>query len=265
MDEGRALGIEIDYRLFDLDQIVGGTAALREVLDNAARAGYAGLNVTFPCKQQIIPLLDELSEDAQAIGAVNTVLFRSGKKIGHNTDWHGFYVGFREGLPNAPLGRVLQMGAGGAGSAVAYALLRAGVRQLEVCELNRTKAERLFSVMRPLFPERRIEFREGVGRSLAEFDGVVNATPVGMAKHPGTPISADLLRPDLWVAEIIYFPIETELLRSARNIGCRTIDGGGMVVSQAAEALRLFTGRSPDPQRMLQNFRAHYIGKLEGP
>ena len=92
--------------------------------------------------------------------------------------------------------------------------------------------------------------------ALANADGLINTTPIGMAKYPGMPLSASLLRPDLWVAEIIYFPIETELLRAARALGCRTLDGGGMAVFQAAEAFRLFTGIQPDAQRMLQHFAA---------
>jgi shikimate dehydrogenase len=265
MDEGRALGLDVHYELFDLDQIAGATAALPEVLNRAAETGYAGLNVTYPCKQQVIPLLDELSEDARALGAVNTVVFRDGRKIGHNTDWLGFYTSFRLALPDVRLDRVLQMGAGGAGSAVAYALLRAGVQRLEICDLDLTKAERLIRAMRSLFPDRRIEGRAALGRSLEGFDGLVNTTPVGMARHPGTPVPAGLLRSEMWVAEIIYFPIETELLRSARDRGCRTLDGGGMVVFQAAEALRLFTGHTPDAERMLQYFRAHYEGGAEEP
>ncbi len=90
--------------------------------------------------------------------------------------------------------------------------------------------------------------------ALTEADGLVNATPVGMAKIPGTPVPKTLLRPDLWVAEIIYYPLETELLRDARALGCRTLGGGGMAVFQAVEAFRLITGIAPDAERMLEHF-----------
>jgi shikimate dehydrogenase len=265
MDEGRALGLDVEYRLFDLDAIPGGPAALPGVLRQVEAAGYAGLNVTYPCKQLVIPLLDQLSADAEALGAVNTVVFRNGRRTGHNTDWLGFYTSFCLELPDVRLGRVLQMGAGGAGSAVAYALLRAGVQHLQICDLDASKAERVIGAMRSRFDGCRIEVRPALGHSLAEFDGLVNTTPLGMAKYPGTPVPVELLRSEMWVAEIVYFPIETELLRLARARGCRTLDGGGMVVFQAAEALRLFTGCAPDAQRMLQYFRAHYEDRPEEP
>jgi shikimate dehydrogenase len=107
--------------------------------------------------------------------------------------------------------------------------------------------------------------RFGAGRAVvvgdlaaevAAADGLVNCTPVGMAKLPGTPLPVALLRPALWVAEIVYFPLETELLRAARAIGCRTLDGGGMAVFQAVGAFRLFTGLEPDAARMQRHFAA---------
>jgi shikimate dehydrogenase len=89
---------------------------------------------------------------------------------------------------------------------------------------------------------------------VATADGIVNATPIGMANYPGTPVPAKLLRSGLWVADIVYFPLETELLRDARARGCRTMSGGGMAVFQAADAFRLFTGQEPDCERMLKHF-----------
>jgi shikimate dehydrogenase len=94
-----------------------------------------------------------------------------------------------------------------------------------------------------------------LSKAVAAADGIVNATPVGMAKYPGTPVPTEMLRPDLWVAEIVYFPLETELLRGARARGCRTMSGGGMAVFQAVEAFRLFTGCEPNAERMLHHFR----------
>ena len=100
--------------------------------------------------------------------------------------------------------------------------------------------------------------------AMASADGLINTTPVGMAKYPGLPLPADLLRPGLWVAEIVYFPLETELLRTARALGCRTLDGGGMAVFQAVMAFHLFTGIAPDPERMLRHF-AELGGSQPGP
>ncbi len=116
-------GLRSIYRLLDLERLGLNAGALPELLKAAEWMGFAGLNITHPCKQAVIPLLHELSEDARALGAVNTVVLRDGKRIGHNTDWWGFAEGFRRGLPDAKRDRVVQIGAGGAGSAVAHALL----------------------------------------------------------------------------------------------------------------------------------------------
>lgn len=124
--EGDAQGLRYLYRLIDLDQLHLDSNALPELLKAAEQMNFTGLNITYPCKQAILPLLDELSPEARGIGAVNTVVWREGKRIGHNTDCLGFAEGFRRGLPDAARQRVVQMGAGGAGAAVAHALLAEG-------------------------------------------------------------------------------------------------------------------------------------------
>jgi len=254
MTEAAKLGIDLQYDLFDLDQL-GGAAAFATVLADAQRRGYAGVNVTFPCKQVALGQVDVASKEAQALGAINTITFRDGKRYGHNTDWYGFANSLTRGLPGAATGRILQLGAGGAGSAVAYALLSLGATQLLIHDVRPEQAQNLCSQLAPLFGADRIAVAGSAEEVVAGCDGLVNTTPVGMAKFPGTPLPVRLLRPGLWVAEIVYFPLETELLRSARALGCRVVDGGGMAVFQAAEAFRLFTGRKPDVERMLQDFR----------
>ena len=255
MEEAAALGLKLRYTLFDLDHYPGGPASLNRALTEARDAGYAGVNITHPCKQQVIPLLQELSDDARALGAVNTVVFAAGRCIGHNTDWWGFAEGFRRGLSGAALSQVTQLGAGGAGSAVAYAMLKMGASSLTVFDIDRAKAERLVQTLSHRFGAHRIQLGSSLEQSLAHCDGLINTTPVGMDRYPGVPVPVGLLRPELWVAEIIYFPLETALLNAARARGCRTVDGGGMVVFQAAEAFRLFTGITPDALRMLAGFR----------
>ena len=141
--EGAEQGLRYVYRLIDLQVLNLGADALPELLLAAERMGFAGLNVTHPCKQSVIPLLDELSDDARALGAVNTVVLRRGRRIGHNTDWHGFVEGFRRNLPDAARARVVQLGAGGAGSAVAHAMLTLGAEQLTLFDTDAARAERL--------------------------------------------------------------------------------------------------------------------------
>jgi shikimate dehydrogenase len=254
--EGAEQGLRYIYRLIDLQTLNLGANALPDLLLAAERMGFAGLNVTHPCKQSVIPLLDELSDDARALGAVNTVVLRDGRRVGHNTDWYGFAESFRRNLPDAPRARVVQLGAGGAGSAVAHAMLTLGAEQLTLLDTDHARAERVAADLAARFGVGRARATQGLADAVAEADGLINTTPVGMAKYPGLPLPAELLRRELWVAEIVYFPMETELLRQARALGCRTLDGGGMAVFQAVEAFRLFTGITPDPERMLRHFAA---------
>lgn len=249
-------GLRLMYRLIDLDVLRLGPEALPRLLEAAEWIGFAGLNITFPCKQAVLPLLHELSPDASALGAVNTVVLRGGRRIGHNTDCSGFAESFRRGLPDAPRGRVVQLGAGGAGAAVAQALLAEGAGRLAIFDTEASRAAALAAGLSARFGAGRAAVVADLPAEVAAADGLVNCTPVGMAKLPGTPLPAALLRPDLWVAEIVYFPLETELLRTARALGCRTLDGGGMAVFQAVGAFRLFTDREPCATRMLRHFAA---------
>ena len=252
MGEGDAQGFRLLYKIIDLNALGVGAEALPELLQAAERMGFAGLNITHPCKQAVIPLLTELSPHAEVLHAVNTVVLQGGKRIGHNTDWWGFAENFRRNMDGASLDRVVQMGAGGAGAAVADALLELGVQHLTVVDVEPSRAQAVADSLVPRFGAGRAV--AGTAEAVREADGLVNTTPIGMDKYPGMPLDAALLRPELWVSEIIYFPLETELLRRARALGCRTLDGGGMAVFQAVEAFRLFTGAQPDPERMLRHF-----------
>ncbi|EJZ60156.1 Shikimate 5-dehydrogenase [Pseudomonas fluorescens R124] len=254
--EGDAQGLRYLYRLIDLDQLQLDSNALPDLLLAAERMHYTGLNITFPCKQAIIPLLDELSPEARGIGAVNTVVLKDGKRIGHNTDCLGFAEGFRRGLKDAAREHVVQMGAGGAGAAVAHALLSEGVQQLSIFDVDRERAESLANNLNQHFGSGRAVAGRDLPGTLNQADGLVNTTPMGMAKLPGMPVPVELLRRELWVAEIVYFPLETELLRNARALGCRTLDGGNMAVFQAVKAFELFSGVVPDAQRMLAHFQS---------
>jgi shikimate dehydrogenase len=252
--EGDAQGLRYLYRLIDLDALGLSADALPELLQAAQRTGFTGLNITFPCKQSIIPLLDDLSPEARGIGAVNTVVLADGRAVGHNTDCLGFAEGFRRGLPDVAKRLVVQLGAGGAGSAVAHALLAEGVDQLFIFDVEVERAQVLVDNLTRHFGPGRAAVGTDQAAAVAAADGLVNTSPVGMAKLPGLPLPAELLHPGLWVAEIIYFPLETELLRHARALGCRTLDGGTMAVFQAVKAFELFSGRTANAERMQSHF-----------
>jgi shikimate dehydrogenase len=253
--EGRTLGLNYVYRRIDLQALQLEPSALPDLLVAAERMGYDGLNITYPCKQSVIPLLDELDPDARALGAVNTVVLKDGKRIGYNTDWSGFARAFQRGLPGAPLERVVQLGAGGAGAAVAHAALTMGARELTLFDSDEARAASLAAELGARFPDRVVTSGGDLRETLAAASGLIHATPTGMAKLPGLPLPADYLHKELWVAEIVYFPLETELLKAAKAIGCRTVSGGGMAVCQAVDALRIFTGREPDAERMFGHFQ----------
>ena len=261
--EGDEQGLRSQYKLIDLHALGLGVEALPDLLQAAERMGFTGLNITHPCKQAVIPLLDELSPDAAALGAVNTVLLRDGKRIGHNTDWSGYAEAFRRNMEGVALDRVVQLGAGGAGAAVAHALLTMDVGQLSIQDMDPARAQALAASLSERFGAGRAVACADLPAAMAAADGLVHCTPTGMAAHPGLPLPAELLRPALWVSEIVYFPLETELLRTARALGCRTLSGGGMAVFQAVQAFRLFTGREPDPERMLRHF-AEMVGNRPG-
>lgn len=254
--EGAHLGLNYVYRRIDLQALALEPSALPDLLVAAERMGYDGLNITYPCKQSVIPLLDDLDPDARALGAVNTVVLKDGKRIGYNTDWSGFARAFQRGLPGVPLERVVQLGAGGAGAAVAHAALTMGARELTLFDSDDARAASLAAELAARFPDRVVKSGGDLRDTLASASGLIHATPTGMAKLPGLPLPADYLHKELWVAEIVYFPLETELLKAARAIGCRTVSGGGMAVCQAVDALRIFTGREPDAERMFAHFQS---------
>ncbi len=253
--EAQELGMHLLYQLVYLSTLGRGVDALEEVLASAELMGFAGLNVTHPCKQAVIPLLHELSDEARAIGAVNTVQFLDGRRRGFNTDSSGFADSFRRGLPGAPLGRVLQIGAGGAGAATAYAMLKLGTARLGIYDTVSGRAADLVDNLSRFFDPSRLAVAKDPREALADAEGLVHATPTGMREHPGLPLPAGALHGGLWVAEIVYFPLETQLLKTAAALGCRTLNGGGMAVFQAATAFEIFTGRKVDRERMLRHFR----------
>lgn len=250
--EAAAQGLHCLYQRLELD--AAHADRLPALLAAAERTGFTGLNITHPFKQRVMSHLTDISTDAEAVGAVNTVVFSSdGRRTGHNTDWWAFREGLREGLVDAPRRRVVQLGAGGAGAATAYAVLGDGTDRLDIVDVVPERAQALASRLSNIFPGR-VHAASSAEQLVPLADGLIHATPTGMAAHPGLPLAAHLLRPSLWVAEVVYFPLETMLLREARIRGCRTVDGAAMALWQAVEAFRLFTGLPADPVRMKQFF-----------
>jgi shikimate dehydrogenase len=260
-EEGRSLGLSYIYRLIDLAALNLSDDALPLLIESAVRCGFDGVNITHPCKQSILPLLDAIDGEAAAIGAVNTVRISNGRTTGYNTDAWGFAQGLRGRLHEISLERVVQIGAGGAGAATAHSILQLGARRLALFDTNHARATALANSLRDRFGSDRIAVVEDLDGAIAAACGIIHATPVGMDAHPGLAVDVGLLRSDLWVADIVYMPLETELLRAARRAGCTTIDGSGMVVFQAAAAFEIFSGCPADAERMLRHFRSAAANK----
>lgn len=254
-EEGRHHGLRLHYQLIDLEAAAVGVEALPELMRAIRVIGFAGLNITYPCKQSVIRLLDALSEEARAIGAVNTIVREGDRLVGHNTDGSGWSWGFKRALPGADLSRVVLLGAGGAGSACADAVLRLGAGQLAIVDQDWSRAAELAARLNLHFRGNRATAVQEISAAINGATGLIQATPVGMAGRPGMPLAEELLRPSLWVSEIVYVPLETPLLKAARRIGCRTADGGHMNVGQAVRGFKLFTGCDADAARMEAHFR----------
>lgn len=250
--EGARHGMRYTYQLIDAAMAGDSALGIAQILEAAALFGFAGLNITYPYKQTIMPHLDEIDDGAARVGAVNTVVLRKGKSRGYNTDLWGFGQGFDLEMGDAPRQTVVQLGAGGAGSAVANALVGCGVGELLIADLDHARATALVARLNGKGANAAALSLESIGTR--RFDGIVNATPIGMDATPGMPVDRSVLRPDIWVADIIYFPLETELLASARALGCRTLSGASMAVFQAVKAFELFTGRPADADAMRATF-----------
>lgn len=257
MAEGRANGLDYLYRSIDLNAVGLAPEQIGEILTWARALGFDALNVTHPCKQLVITHLDEVDQGAAALGAVNTVVFEEDRTVGYNTDAPGFVIAFGEGLPGAATQTVTLIGAGGAGAAVGHALLDLGAEHLTIVDLDLDRATFLAGELGARHRDARVDASplDKLSVLLPNSDGVVHCTPTGMADHPGLPFDAALLHPGLWVADIVYRPLDTALLMAARHAGCRTLDGGHMAVHQATTAFELITGISPDADRMSRHFR----------
>lgn len=254
-DAFAAAGIRGHYHLMDLERLPGRTLA--ELLGGACTAGFAGVNVTYPCKEAVLPLLDDVSAEARQIGAVNTVTIDKNRRTtGYNTDRVGFRLSFEEALGRGAVAAktAVLVGTGGAGRAVAFALCDLGAARVLVYDTDARRAAALVADVTLHIGAGRCRAIDAVAPALADAAGVVNATPIGMLGFPGIPVPVEAVAPRHFVADIIYTPLDTALVKAARARGARVLTGGGMCVFQAAEAFRLFTGIAPDIGRMKRMF-----------
>lgn len=256
--EGAKLGVVYDYNVIDIAERGESVDDLATILAEVEAGGYDAINVTHPFKQRIISYLDRVTADAGEIGAVNLVLFEDGRSTGYNTDWTGFRYALGEGLGSVAGDRVIQVGAGGAGGATSYALLHSGISELLITDRSPAQTQRLVDRLIAAFPSAHIHATaiEELPETFRGADGVVHATPMGMLHNPGLPFDLDNVPLEAWIAEVVYLPLETALVRAARERGHRVLDGGLMAVGQAVDSIRLITGLQPDPARIRAHFQA---------
>lgn len=242
------LGLRGHYQLIE---VAGADAAgLSMLLEGVRRLGFAGVNVTYPYKEAVVPLLDELAPGAAAIGAVNTVVVKDGGLTGHNTDTTGFARAVSPLL--APSGNaVAVIGAGGVGKAIAFALASLDVADLRIFDSEIARAEKLATL---LARQGGARVAGSVEDALDGATGLVNGTPVGMLPNRGMPVPATLLHDELWVADAVYSPLITPLLAAAQAKGARIMTGRELAIYQAADAFELFTGLAPSTEVMGEAF-----------
>jgi len=244
-----AAGLQAQYRLIDVPR--ADRAKLGVLLEGVRLLGFTGVNVTYPYKEAVIPLLDSLSPTAAAIGAVNTILVHDGELIGHNTDATGFARACQQVLGDLGDAPVVLIGAGGVGRAMAFALAELGLRELRLVDTASGKAAALAE---PLRERMTVQVCAGVPEAVEEAGGVINATPVGMLPDRHNPVPPELIHDRMWVADAVYTPLWTPLLQAARARGARVMTGRELCIHQAAEAFRLFTGREPDVDTLADAF-----------
>lgn len=244
-----AQGMNCRYQAFQVEP-----EALPTAVAGLKALGISGVNVTIPHKESILPLLDEVTENARLVGAVNTIVHRNGRLIGYNTDGWGFLCALEEAGVRPAGARVVVLGAGGAARAIASHLILAGAAHVAV--LNRTveKAERLVSELTASLgeakgaPKQMPPFTAGALESpqlIRAADLIVNCTSLGMGEQAGDSPLTDptWLRPGAIVYDTVYRPAETRLIREAKEAGCQVIGGLGMLVHQGACAWEYWFGR----------------------
>ena len=247
-----ALGLRCHYQLIEVAG--AGPEQLRALLDGVRMLGFAGVNVTFPYKEAVVGLLDDLAPEAAAMGAVNAVVVRDHRLIGHNTDTSGFARAAAPLVAESGHGPVALIGAGGVGKAIGFALAGLNVSGLRIYESERSRAERLASL---LSAHPGVMVADSIEKALQGAVGLVNATPMGMLPNRATPVPDALLHDGLWVADAVYNPLWTPLLKAAKLKGARVMTGRELAIFQAADAFELFTGHAPSVEAMGTAFDNH--------
>jgi shikimate dehydrogenase len=242
MHEAAAAALNIDARYHLIDVADAGEEKLRQMLHGVRALGFSGVNVTYPYKEAVVPLLDELAPYAEKIGAVNTVVVANGRLVGHNTDATGFRHVLAERNLRLDGGPVLLLGAGGVGRAIAHALVDAGAKSILIFDADPVRARRLAAILPKASA---LGTSHDLVAAIPDACGLINGTPVGMSPDANSPVPIDAIRPHHWVCDAVYAPLWTPLLKGADACGATIVTGRELAIAQAVDAFRLFTGLEP--------------------
>lgn len=250
---GRLCDLAVSYELFDLNTL--GADTFEQALERTAERGLHGVNVTHPVKERTAKLVTVPDPAMRQIGAVNTVRFAD--RTGHNTDYSGFTKAYHNRFGNARPGKVLMLGAGGVGKAVAFALLQLGAdTALHVVDMNRAKAAALVGELEKAGLKAYVHDVSDLPE-LAAVDGLINCTPLGMVQYPGSALPKHLIGGQRWAFDAVYTPLETEFMLDARKAGLEILSGYELFFYQGVDAFEVFTGQRVDETRLRQALAAN--------
>ncbi|ASY65703.1 Quinate/shikimate 5-dehydrogenase I delta (plasmid) [Sinorhizobium sojae CCBAU 05684] len=240
---GRLCGLDVNYeRLIPADR----GEDFETVFGRCLTEGFRGINITYPYKERVVPLLQVPDPAIAAIGACNTVVFDRVPPSGYNTDYTGFVSAFRAAFPGAEPGMVAMAGAGGVGKAVAFGLAALDCKRLLIFDRDRAKAEALASSLAAAAFDVSVEIVPSIEEAVVAADGLVNCTPLGMLGYPGSAIPSALIGRQRWAFDAVYTPVETEFLCDARAAGLSFISGYELFFHQGVDAFRYFSGMEVD-------------------
>ncbi|RUM53822.1 MAG: shikimate dehydrogenase [Marinomonas sp.] len=254
---GELKQLPVSYELQELDS--SAVEAFTERLSLIREKGFIGTNVTFPFKQIAVDSADEVNDSVKKVGSTNTLLLKDGKVCAFNTDYTGFIRGYRTRLADQAAGKVLMIGAGGVGRAVAFGLFEVGATELFITDLNVAGAEALAQSLNDSGYKATVIAADEVADIAKGVDGLVNCTPVGHYKTPGNPLAASAFGGQKWAFDAVYTPLDTEFLKAANAAGLTIVSGFDLFFYQALDAFEIFTGVQVDDVTPVWNqFREKY-------
>ncbi|WIX33423.1 saccharopine dehydrogenase NADP-binding domain-containing protein [Salinicola sp. JS01] len=262
---GRLLGMSVDYTLFDA--LIAPPVSIPAQVAELRAQGLRGVNVTYPYKEQALTLADSAGDGARLVRAANTLIFGATGVHAENTDFTGFVAGYRATLGARAPGRVLMLGSGGVGKAVAFGLGQLGAEEILLLDLDRAKADTLAAQLTAAGFAARAVAPEALAALAGECDGLVNCTPIGHEKSPGCPLPGALIRADQWIFDAVYVPARTEFIAQAEAAGAAVISGVSLFVYQGVDAFKLFWGepaRAAEVDAQTPALYRHYHQQLLG-